>query len=330
MTTTVTGLTAERMLAIEAASVVAGAVDNGTGHLILETHDGTFIDAGYVLGTVVDATTTLKGIIEIATDSEVSTGTDTVRAVTPASLALVLAAKQAADSDLTDISALAPSSNDVMQYISSHWVNRTMTQLKTSLGIATSDVSGLSAALAVKQDADTDLATIAGLSPAASDVLQFIGSAWANRTMTQLKASLAISQSDVTGLTAALALLAPLASPTLTGTVTLSGRQIITPDAITISGGNASIDASAGNVFDVAATANFTLANPTNPTNGQVIHLRITQDGTGSRVMTLGTAWSAGPNTVTLSTAANKIDHLVAMYHSGNSKWHITGFQAGF
>jgi hypothetical protein len=112
--------------------------------------------------------------------------------------------------------------------------------------------------------------------------------------------------------------------------VTLSGRQVITPDAISISAGNASIDASTGNVFAIAATANFTLANPTNPTDGQVIHLRITQDATGSRIMTLGTAWNAGTSTVTLSTGANKIDHLVAMYHSGTSKWHITGFQAGF
>lgn len=46
---TVTGLTAARMLAIEDASVVSGTVD-GTDHLILETHGGTMIDAGSVLG----------------------------------------------------------------------------------------------------------------------------------------------------------------------------------------------------------------------------------------------------------------------------------------
>jgi hypothetical protein len=327
---TVTGITAARAIAIEAASVVAGEVDNGTGHLILTTFGGTDIDAGYVLGTVVDATTTLKGIVELATSSETTTGTDTARAVTPAGLAVALALKQNLDSDLTDIAALAPAANDILQYISSHWVNRTPAQILSSLAIAIADVTGLVTALAGKQPLDADLTAIAGLTPAANDTLQFIGSAWVNRTVAQVKTTLAIAQSDVTGLTAALALLAPLASPTLTGTVTLSGRQVITPDAITISGGNASIDASTGNVFAIAATTAFTLANPTNPTDGQVIHLRITQDATGSRVMTLGTAWSAGPNTITLSTTANKIDHLVAMYHSGASKWHITGFQAGF
>ena len=47
--TTVTGLTAERMLAIEAASVVDGDVD-GSGNLILTKHDGTQINAGSVKG----------------------------------------------------------------------------------------------------------------------------------------------------------------------------------------------------------------------------------------------------------------------------------------
>jgi hypothetical protein len=45
----VTGLSADRMLAIEAASIVSGTV-NGSGHLILTKHDGSTIDAGYVVG----------------------------------------------------------------------------------------------------------------------------------------------------------------------------------------------------------------------------------------------------------------------------------------
>lgn len=305
---TVTGLTAERMLAIEDASIVAGEVDNGTGHLILTTHGGTDIDAGYVMGNAVDATETLKGIVELATNAEVAAGTDTVRAITPAGLFSVLSVFQAQDDDLDDIADLVPSANDIMQYVAGHWENRTPTQVKGTLGLTAADVSGV-------QASDADLTAIAGLSPAANDTMQFISGNWANRTPAQVRTTLAV---------------APTADPTFTGTVTLSGRQVVTPDAITISGGNASIDASTGNVFDIAANANFTLANPTNPTDGQVIHLRITQDATGSRVMTLGSAWSAGPNTVTLSTTANKIDHLVAMYHAGASKWHITGFQAGF
>jgi hypothetical protein len=47
--TTVTGLTADRMLAIEAASVIDGDVD-GNGNLILTKHDGSQINAGSVIG----------------------------------------------------------------------------------------------------------------------------------------------------------------------------------------------------------------------------------------------------------------------------------------
>lgn len=46
---TVTGLTKERMLEIEAASIVNGDVDE-FGHLILERHDESTIDAGSVIG----------------------------------------------------------------------------------------------------------------------------------------------------------------------------------------------------------------------------------------------------------------------------------------
>lgn len=82
---TVTGLTAERMLEIEAGSVVDGDI-NGSGHLILTKHDGSTIDAGSALVAVPDASATAKGVVELATTAEVTTGTDTTRAITPAGL----------------------------------------------------------------------------------------------------------------------------------------------------------------------------------------------------------------------------------------------------
>lgn len=45
---TVTGLTADRMLAIEGASVIDGEMVGD--HLILTKHDGTQIDAGVIVG----------------------------------------------------------------------------------------------------------------------------------------------------------------------------------------------------------------------------------------------------------------------------------------
>lgn len=70
---TVTGFTAARMLEIENASIVAGAVDL-SGHLQLETQGGSTVDAGYVVGpagptgpgfiaTVIAQTTNLNTIV---------------------------------------------------------------------------------------------------------------------------------------------------------------------------------------------------------------------------------------------------------------------------
>lgn len=81
---TITGLTAARMLQIEAATVTDGEFDSA-GHLILERHDGTTFDAG----VFPDATEGTAGIVELATNAEILAGTDTVRAVTPAGLASI-------------------------------------------------------------------------------------------------------------------------------------------------------------------------------------------------------------------------------------------------
>jgi microcystin-dependent protein len=83
---TVQSMTLARLLTLEADTVIGGHID-GSGHLILEQHDASTIDAGSVLVAVPDASDTVKGKVELATDAETITGTDTVRAVTPAGLA---------------------------------------------------------------------------------------------------------------------------------------------------------------------------------------------------------------------------------------------------
>lgn len=122
----VTVLTADRMLEIEAASIVDGDI-NAAGHLILNKKDGTTVDVGAVSGmrlqdgavyAAVDAfsyigsldpgavadgsvwydtsepagpfaSETKKGILEIATAAEVAAGTDNSTAVSPAGLASI-------------------------------------------------------------------------------------------------------------------------------------------------------------------------------------------------------------------------------------------------
>lgn len=87
---TIDGLSKDRMLAIEAASVVDGEID-GSGHLILTRYDGSTIDAGGALVAVPDASTSQKGVSELATQTETEAHTDATRAVTPASLASTIA-----------------------------------------------------------------------------------------------------------------------------------------------------------------------------------------------------------------------------------------------
>lgn len=252
-----------------------------------------------------------------------------------------LAAKQPLDSDLTTIAGLTATTDNFLQSKASAWASRTpaqvATDLQTLLTIAQSQVTGLTAALAALQPLDSDLTTIAGLTATTDNMIQSVGSAWASRTPAQVKTALAIAQADVAGLTAALALLAPLASPALTGTATAvnftaSGRLMISPDTITISANHAATDASLGNFFKIAANANFTLDNPTNPTDGQRITWQITQDATGSRTITLDTAFALGTDVtaVTLTTTANKCDFLGAIYDSTATKWRVVSFVKGY
>lgn len=83
---TVESMNLARLLALEADTVIGGHID-GSGHLILEQHDGSTIDSGYMLASLPDASETVKGKVELATTAEATTGTDTERAVTPAGLA---------------------------------------------------------------------------------------------------------------------------------------------------------------------------------------------------------------------------------------------------
>src|SRR5688500_20181663 len=87
---TVQSMTLPRLLALEADTVVGGHID-GSGNLILEQHDGSTIDDGSALAAIPDASETVKGKVELATSAATITGTDAVRAVTPAGLEATVA-----------------------------------------------------------------------------------------------------------------------------------------------------------------------------------------------------------------------------------------------
>lgn len=121
------------------AGVVGATITDG--ELILTKRDGTTVNAGEVGQDIPAATDAVAGVVELATDDETNTGTDTTRAVTPFGLAARLASvttaingKQAADQDLTDIAAITGKTiGDVIGYQSGGWTRRTLAQLAGDL-----------------------------------------------------------------------------------------------------------------------------------------------------------------------------------------------------
>jgi hypothetical protein len=107
--------------------------------------------------------------------------------------------------------------------------------------------------------------------------------------------------------------------------------RIIAPNVLT-SGATVAVDASLGDYFTLTAAQSFTLSNPTNPTDGQRLIVRILQDGTGSRILTLDTKYRLGTDipTVVLTTAINKADYLGFIYNLAADKWDVVAFTKGF
>jgi hypothetical protein len=70
-----------------------------------------------------------------------------------------------------------------------------------------------------------------------------------------------------------------------------------------------------GIIQNVTANGNFTLNAPSGMVAGQSITLIITQDATGSRLMTANAAYKFAYGIKTLSTAANSIDVLSIFYN---------------
>jgi hypothetical protein len=92
------------------------------------------------------------------------------------------------------------------------------------------------------------------------------------------------------------------------------------------------MDASLGNDFRVAIAGNRTIANPSNPTDGQKVVLHVTQAAAGSFTVTWGSAFqfSDGLPKPVLSNQAGKTDLFGFIYNAAKEKWLLVAYVRGF
>ena len=144
-------------------------------------------------------------------------------------------------------------------------------------------------------------------------------------SVTGLAASATIDTTNASNITAGTL---PAARVNALGGVQFSGYAATTPVAVAFSATAMTLDASLSNVFTTTFTASVTVAPTiTNPKDGQTINWFITQDSSGSRLITgywpTGFKWPGGSAGV-LSTAANSVDLLVATYRATPGYWYAS------
>lgn len=109
--------------------------------------------------------------------------------------------------------------------------------------------------------------------------------------------------------------------------------EFVSPDAVTASGTSATPDFSASDFFEYTLTGNFTLnaaSNVSSNFNGKVFKVRLIQDGTGSRLLTLATNWETSGivSGVTLTTNASYSDEILVQVLDG-TRTVMVGFVPG-
>jgi hypothetical protein len=90
-------------------------------------------------------------------------------------------------------------------------------------------------------------------------------------------------------------------------------------------------DTSVKDIYDVTLTGNVVFAF-SNGVDGKVTRIRVRQDATGGRLLTLASGVRLGTdlNSLVLSSAANKLDYIAVQYNSTNSTYDVVSFVRGF
>jgi hypothetical protein len=201
-------------------------------------------------------------------------------------------------------------------------------QRSTSGGYAGFQASGckeqvIGAGCAAQEDSTGDYPQYGASQVSSSAGMCFTGS-W-------LKTAAGVTHDDGSNTIALVNQAVPYSGPALPEAGgTLTGALVPAVTTLTF-GSSIAVNAALGNVFAVTLTASTgTLANPTNPADGQAIRVRVIQDSTGSRTLAYGTAYDFGAaGAPILSTTAAKVDILGFEYVASLSKWCYLGAVLG-
>jgi hypothetical protein len=96
--------------------------------------------------------------------------------------------------------------------------------------------------------------------------------------------------------------------------------------------GTINTDASLGDIFDLNLMSSGTLANPTNPTDGQSLRWRITHEANSIPIV-LGSGFkipSSASSPLPFSSTSGTMDLLAATYDQSRNKWDIISFVPGY
>jgi hypothetical protein len=238
------------------------------------------------------ASASATGVVELATDAEVNTGTDTGRAVTPANVEAWTGSAQ--------VTTLGTIGTGVWQGTA---INATY--LDGQSGTNTGDEAVASTTVSGTSELATDAETITG-----SDT---------GRTVTP--ANLQAKLTDAIG-TSIQAYDSDTTKNDANNTFTLAQRGSITTLA---DGANISSDMNNNNYFTVTLAGNRILDNPSNPTAGQSGSIFVIQDGSGSRTLSYGSYWDwpagAAPTLTTTANMIDRIDYVVRTTTSIHCVW---------